>query len=118
MYNLALVLTKISIVFQYTRIFTQPKVVRMCRIIIGILIVYGTWTVFGSFFMCLPVAYFWDKSIDGHCMNQLAFWFSNAALNIVTDLMVFAFPMPLLKALQLPRNQKIGIMIIFAAGGL
>lgn len=90
----------------------------MCNILIGVLIVYGIWTFFGSTFMCLPVAYFWDKTIDGHCMNQLAFWFSNAALNICTDLIVFGFPMPLLKRLQLPKNQKIGLMIIFAFGGL
>jgi hypothetical protein len=118
MYNLALVLTKISIVLQYMRIFTQKKIQKLCFIMIGILIVYGIWTIFGSFFMCLPVAYFWDKTIDGHCMNQLAFWFSNSALNITTDILVFAFPMPLLHALQLPRNQKIGLMIIFAFGGL
>lgn len=118
MYNLSLVLTKISIVFQYIRIFTQRKTQRLCYIMVGILSVYGIWTLCGSFFMCIPIAYFWDKTINGHCMNQLAFWFSNSALNIATDIMVFAFPMPLLKALQLPRNQKIGLMFVFAFGGL
>lgn len=118
MYNLSLVLTKISIVFQYTRVFTQAKIVRICHIMIGILCVYGLWTLFGSFFMCIPVAAFWDQSIEGHCMDRLAFWFSNSALNIVTDIMIFALPIPLLKKLQLPRRQKMGLMFVFTFGAL
>ena len=47
-YNLALVLTKISIVCQYRRIFTTQKVVRLCNIMIGVLIFYGCWAVLGK----------------------------------------------------------------------
>jgi hypothetical protein len=41
LYNLSLVLTKTSIVFQYIRIFTQHKIQRLCYIMIGILSLYG-----------------------------------------------------------------------------
>jgi hypothetical protein len=120
MYNLSLVLTKVSIICQYMRIFTAPKIKKFCRIMIGVLIVYGCWTVIGSAFMCVPVAKFWDitGTGKGHCMNKLAFWFSNAALNITTDIMIFAIPMPLLKQLQLPKKQKIGLMFVFGFGAL
>jgi hypothetical protein len=120
-YNLSLTLTKISIVFQYKRIFTTPKVVRFCWIMIGILVVYGFWTVIGSALMCIPVQKFWDIYMpenEGYCMNKLQFWFSNAALNIITDCMIFAIPMPLLKQLQLPKKQKIGLMFVFGFGAL
>jgi hypothetical protein len=100
------------------RIFTAPKIVKLCRIMIGVLIVYGCWTILGSIFMCVPVASFWDQSISGHCMNKLAFWFSNAGLNITTDIMIFAIPMPLLRQLQLPKRQKIGLMFVFGFGAL
>ncbi|KAF8848700.1 hypothetical protein BDZ45DRAFT_551520, partial [Acephala macrosclerotiorum] len=116
MYNLSLVLTKISIIFQYMRIFTAKRVKFFCRIMVGVLIFYGCWTFIGSILMCIPVAAFWNQSIQGHCMNKLAFWFANAALNITTDLMIFAIPMPLLKQLQLPRQQKIGLMFVFGFG--
>jgi len=66
----------------------------------------------------MPVNYFWDLSIKGKCMNKLAFWFSNSALNITTDLMIFAIPMPLLRQLQLPKKQKIGLMFVFGFGVL
>jgi hypothetical protein len=118
MYNLSLVLTKISIVCQYMRIFTAPRINKFCKIMIGVLICYGCWTVLGSVFMCIPVASFWNQSLPGHCMNKLAFWFSNAALNITTDIMIFAIPMPLLGQLQLPQKQKIGLMFVFGFGAL
>jgi len=117
-YNLALLLTKISIVFQYKRIFTAAKVVRLCNVMIGILVVYGCWAVLGSTFMCVPVSNFWNTGISVQCMDKLAFWFSNAALNIVTDIMIFSIPMPLLKQLQLPKKQKIGLMFVFGFGAL
>jgi len=119
MYNLSLTLTKLSIINQYMRIFTQPKIIRLCRIMLGGLFVYGCWTVLGSTFMCIPVAYFWDQSIKGgHCMNKAGFWFSNAALNITTDILIFSIPMPLLRQLQLPARQKIGLMFVFGFGAL
>lgn len=117
-YNLALTFSKLSIIFQYMRIFTQPRVVTLCKIMVGVLIIYGLWTVIGSALMCMPVAFFWDTTLHGKCMNKLAFWFSNAALNITTDIMIFSIPMPLLKQLQLPRKQKIGLMFVFGFGAL
>ncbi|RDW76096.1 hypothetical protein BP5796_06917 [Coleophoma crateriformis] len=115
-YNLSLLFSKLSIICQYMRIFTTPNVLKLCRVMIGVLILYGCWTVFGSAFMCIPVNFFWDSSIKGSCMNKLAFWFSNAALNITTDLMIFAIPIPLVRQLQLPKKQKIALMFVFAFG--
>lgn len=100
------------------RIFTTPKVMFICRIMMGTLILYGLWTIAGSMFICIPVASFWDKSIKGHCMNKSAFYFSNSALNIATDIIIFAFPMPLLKQLHLPRQLKIELMFVFGFGCL
>ncbi|KFZ07637.1 hypothetical protein V501_06263 [Pseudogymnoascus sp. VKM F-4519 (FW-2642)] len=115
-YNASLILTKLSIVFQYKRIFTTPLINRLCNIMLGVLVVYGLWTIVGSILMCIPVAAFWDETIKGHCMNRLQFWFANAGVNIATDIIIFAIPMPLLKQLQLPKKQKIGLMFVFGFG--
>jgi len=118
MYNLALTLVKISIVFQYIRIFPAKKIVRFCRFLLVFLCLYGSWTFFGSIFMCVPAAAFWDETVKGKCMSRLGFWFSNAGVNIPLDILIFAIPLPLLKELQLPRKQKIGLMFVFGAGAL
>jgi hypothetical protein len=107
----------LSIVFQYKRVFDVPTVKKICKVLLPVLVVYGLWTVLGSVFMCVPVKFFWGEG-EGSCMNRLAFWFSNAALNITTDIIIIAIPMPLIKRLQIPLRQKIILMVVFAFGAL
>ncbi|MCJ1309040.1 hypothetical protein MMC25_002695 [Agyrium rufum] len=116
-YNLALTATKLSILLQYLRVFPSLGMRRAIFVSMGIIIVYGTWTFFASVFTCVPVAAFWDKSIEGaRCFNTMAYWFSNAALNIVTDIIILTLPIPALRSLRLPRKQKYGLIGIFGVG--
>ena len=62
-----------------------------------------------------PVSYFWDKTIEGSCVDQTAVWFSNTAINIVTDICTAVLPIPTLKSLQLPKRQKYALMAVFCA---
>lgn len=118
-YQSALTLTKLSILFQFYRVFVGKKIRLAIWIMVGITTVYGLWSVLSNAFLCSPVSFFWDLEIKGgHCMSEMGVWFANASLNIITDLMIFALPMPALKQLQLPRGQKIGLMGVFALGGL
>lgn len=65
---------------------------------------------------CMPVARFWDDSIEGYCLNKKALWFSNSAIHIFTDILIMVYPMPVLNKLQLPRRQKIALIGIFLLG--
>ncbi|KAI1852178.1 hypothetical protein JX265_013031 [Neoarthrinium moseri] len=114
-YNLSLVLCKLSIIFQYKRVFGTTMIQRTCNIMIGVLAVYGCWTVIGSALMCIPVQFFWGVG-EGVCMNRLAFWFSNAALNIASDIFIFAIPVPLIRKLQVSNTQKLILLVVFAFG--
>lgn len=51
-------------------------------------------------------------------MSIVNFWFSLAALNIATDILVLALPMPALYSLKLPCKQKAGLIGVFAIGAL
>lgn len=66
--------------------------------------------------MCSPVSYFWDRSISGHCLSRLGVWFSNSALNIITDIVICVMPFPVLNKLHLPRKQKYALMAVFGLG--
>lgn len=46
-YNLSLTLTKLSILVQYLRIFVTPRFQIACKCMIGVIVIYGLWTVFG-----------------------------------------------------------------------
>lgn len=116
-YLTGLAVTKVSIIMQYMRVFVGTMIQRICRITLVVVIIYGLWTFWSAVFTCFPVAKFWDKTIKtGYCINFTALWFTNASINIVTDLIVFSLPMPVIRSLNLPKKQKIGLMLIFAVG--
>lgn len=121
-YYLSLTFTKVSILLQYLRIFppgSQSNRFRMmCFAVLGLVSVYGAWTFFGSIFECWPIPYFWDKSIDGHCMNQYIVWFFNAGVNIATDFIIVILPIAQIRQLNLPKRQKRLLIIVFGLAGL
>jgi hypothetical protein len=85
------------------------------------IIIYGVETIFSTIFNCVPVAAFWDLSIQGRCLDKIDKKFTlffNASLNILIDIILVALPMPILSNLQLKKSQKVGLMLIFGVGGL
>ena len=119
-YNLAISCTKFSILLQYLRIFPQNSMRMSCYILMAVVFVYSCWTFFSAIFACKPISFFWNPTMPGGgtCLNRFAVWFANASINIVTDIATGILPLPVLKELQLPKRQKIALMIVFALGGL
>ncbi|KAG0633947.1 hypothetical protein HOY80DRAFT_929386 [Tuber brumale] len=69
-------------------------------------------------FQCTPVPYLWDKTIKGRCIRTGIFHFVNAGLNVLTNVLICALPMPMLWGAQLPKRQKLGLCIVFSLGAL
>ncbi|GAB7350189.1 hypothetical protein MBLNU459_g0851t1 [Dothideomycetes sp. NU459] len=117
LYNLTICFTKVSIVFQYLRIWSVQRGFRIiCYAVLGFIISIAIWTVFGSVWLCAPARKFWDPSVSGTCQDKFPNFFANAGLSIVTDLILIIMPMPFLKSLRLPIRQKIAVMFVFALG--
>ncbi|ODM19943.1 hypothetical protein SI65_04929 [Aspergillus cristatus] len=116
-YNAAVLTAKATIIMQYHRVFPTRRMRHISWIMIALLATYGTWCVLSAFLNCIPVAKFWDPSIEGYCLSQKGLWFSNAAIHIATDLAILVIPVPALVALELPRRQKVALIAIFALGG-
>lgn len=109
---------KISILFLYKRIFITPtvrKVVWAC-----VALFTGIWisTTLVAVFACRPIQAFYDFSIQGTCIDSVKFYWASATLNVITDLIVLTLPMPLVWKLRIPTKRKIGISLIFIAGGI
>ncbi|RHZ62158.1 putative integral membrane protein [Aspergillus thermomutatus] len=115
-YQASLLTTKASILLQYKRVFSTPRMRFACWCLIGFLAVYGTWTFISAWLNCIPVSKFWFPDMDGYCLDKKALWFSNSAIHIFTDILILIFPMPVLKNLQLPRRQRFALMGVFALG--
>ncbi|KAJ5283364.1 hypothetical protein N7505_001344 [Penicillium chrysogenum] len=116
-YQTSLISTKMSILLQYKRVFSAPRMRRACWLLIGFLAAYGTWVIISAWANCVPLAKFWDPTVPGFCLDKKALWFSNSAIHILTDILILIYPMPVLKSLQLPRKQKFALMAVFALGG-
>lgn len=86
-------------------------------VMLGILGIYGSWAVLSGFLNCIPVAKFWDKTLEGYCLDDKGLWFSNASMHITTDLVILIIPIPALAKLDLPKRQKIALITVFALGG-
>ncbi|KAL4948618.1 hypothetical protein BDW69DRAFT_189096 [Aspergillus filifer] len=114
-YNLTLNLTKISMVILFMRLFTT----RTYRIFLIILLVFvvssGLYMVLGTLLICVPVQAYWYQQYE-HCVSRPLVWCLTAALQIVSDLIIVATPMPQLISLRVPLRQKICLMAIFALG--
>lgn len=85
----------------------------------GTLIASGLWMVMSGFVFCIPVSDFWSVNRTNrtqNCLPEGPVWFSNAAIQILTDIIILLLPMPLLSSLHLPRNQKAGIIVVFCVG--
>ncbi|KAH7350484.1 hypothetical protein BKA66DRAFT_516356 [Pyrenochaeta sp. MPI-SDFR-AT-0127] len=115
-YYLSLGFTKGSILLQYRRVFTTKKFQIACWTVMAVVICYTIWTVFSSIFACVPIHAFWTREA-ARCINQFAMWFTNAAINILTDFAIIILPIPVIRSLNLGRRQKTALIAIFAVGG-
>lgn len=111
-------LTKIAILMQYQRVFRTPRFQIWCKTFIAIIVAYTIATVVACLFVCTPPVKFWKPQTPGYCINTIASWFSNAAINIVTDFMIVILPMPVVNRLQLKKKQKWLLMGVFAFGAI
>ncbi|EPS36688.1 hypothetical protein H072_9742 [Dactylellina haptotyla CBS 200.50] len=72
-----------------------------------------------DFFLCLPISRNWDP--EGGCSSG---WTSVAGsvvpyvFHLLTDIMIYILPFPVIRMLPLPTSQKIGVGITFALGFL
>lgn len=74
--------------------------------------------IFGAVFQCVPIQAMWDPTISGKCIDVAAFLTATGALNIVTDAILLALPVPQLWHLNTSITQKAQLIGIFLTGGL
>lgn len=116
-YNVAVCLTKISILLQYRRIFSNTVLRKVILFGLGFLICWGVTLCFLLPLVCVPVARFWDpENVDGFCLNSGTIWYVMAGVNVVTDFAVFSMPIPVISSLHLPARQKAMLLIVFTLG--
>ena len=70
-----------------------------------------------SLLSCRPLAARWDPTIpNAKCIHIDSFWRWGSLANIVTDIVMFALPLPTIWHLQISKNQKFSLSLIFLTG--
>lgn len=116
-YNLAQIMTKVSFLLQYRRIFQDRFTRTACLVLLVLLGVWGVVQEILVGFACIPVSVF-IPSQAAICIDSLTVWYLTSIMNIVTDFFVFMVPMPAIRGLQLQRKQKILVTSVFCLGFL
>jgi hypothetical protein len=119
-YSTSILMTKLSFLFLYRRIFTNNKSFALQWWIVLVVIVgYGIAGIFSNLLNCLPIEMTWDVTItNGVCINKAVFYMVNACLNVLTDLAIFALPMiPIWRTFS-SRRQRIFLLMLFGTGSL
>lgn len=53
-----------------------------------------------------------------NCIDNIIFWYINATVSLVTDVIILMLPIKPVYDLQIPRTQKTAILFAFALGAL
>lgn len=108
---------KFSILFLYFKL-AQLRWFRICvYTLMAVVISYSVGIIFALIFPCQPISANWDLNItDYKCIDKAAIYLATAAVNVITDLLLLLLPIPMVLRLQMPRSQKIALMIVFAVG--
>ncbi|KAK0639941.1 hypothetical protein B0T16DRAFT_288071, partial [Cercophora newfieldiana] len=115
-YCAALLFIKLAFLFQFYRVLAVQN---MRIMYIVAIVIVGGWALSQTLvgiFMCSPVNGFWDTSIPSKCIPNIPQWYINAAGNIITDIAVFALPIPAIWKLQMAKQQRIVLLGIFGLG--
>lgn len=114
-------LLKLSLLFFYLRIFPGTRLRQLLWGTVIFDMLYCIVFVFAGIFQCWPIAYYWKKwdgEHSGRCINDNAVAWVNAAVSIALDLWMIALPMSQVVKLNLHRNKKVGVGLMFGVGTL
>jgi hypothetical protein len=60
----------------------------------------------------------WKPTFPQGCNDLVVVYYSMAAFNITTDLLIFLLPLPTVLALQVNSRKRAALLMIFSVGGL
>lgn len=124
-YPLSNTFIKIALLLQYHRVFNGRRVRMLCKCMLVITVVSGVTFALCSWFSCVPVAAFWDNTIEGgHCWgfasrDQLEFMRINVTqvvINVVLDLIVLLIPSCLYFQKDTFRSARLSLLGLFVLG--
>jgi hypothetical protein len=115
-YTLSVTFTKMSILCLYLRIFTYDLIKRLTKILLAVVIVSHSWILASVLTSCVPLASLWDINVKPtYCHPAMVFW-SNGAIHMTTDFLIFLLPLPIVLRMRIKPRRKIALLAVFLLG--
>lgn len=112
--------TKLTFFFQFYRIVRNTgsplRVHYIC--IITLISCWLVAQIIVTSLPCIPVAAFWDTTIEGYCPDSTPSRWMSSIGNIVTDFIILLLPVPVIWRLRIARGQKLALGAVFGLGFL
>jgi hypothetical protein len=133
-YGVGLCFVKLSILFFYRAIATNRTFRRMVYCTIYLVILYTLGSTIASAFQCEDPAR--AISTEGYlaqfdrarrmklykqhfvCYDPVVLWVFTSAINLFTDVLIMALPIPTLLGLRVPMNKRLALVGIFCVGSM
>ena len=111
-------LVKTSMMLFFMRIFGTKRSFQISvGVVMTIVWLWAISIILETVLLCRPLAFNWDTTIPGGtCGDRNGTYVSAGVLNLVTDLMVMALPVPHIWKLQLSMAKKIALSLVFCMG--
>jgi hypothetical protein len=110
-------LTKLSVLCFYLRIFTIIPTLKLAIWATSILIIlYWIVATITIVTQCHPIPHYWNSSISGTCLDEFKLIVGLAIPNIVLDFVVLLLPVIPLWRLQMDHRHKMGLLVVFILG--
>ncbi|KAL0941911.1 uncharacterized protein CTRU02_204674 [Colletotrichum truncatum] len=125
-FSMSNALVKLSLLFQYMRVF-EDRMPRLRIVTIGLIIVVSIWGLVFSFiawFPCFPPYQFYRLGSESHCYgygstNPLEVYYvvvASNGTNMALDFIILLLPIPLLFSRETERPTKIGLLVLLCIG--
>ncbi|KAA8900308.1 hypothetical protein FN846DRAFT_909288 [Sphaerosporella brunnea] len=124
LYVTSLGCVKISLLLFLQRIFPTKVMRRLLRGLLIFVLCFGITNVFLFAFQCDTPEYYFTKikgdaqTNGGVCLAPQVVYYPMAAINILTDVVIWLLPVPMIIKSRLSRKEKLGLLWVFVIGGV
>lgn len=90
--------------------------IRAANTIGALIIVWNVSDIIAGFLICRPIAKNWNPALPGTCGSQPSFYFAMGMINLITDAVIIALPIPYLVRLRLALRKKVFAIALLSVG--
>ncbi|KAI4289418.1 MAG: hypothetical protein L6R35_001308 [Caloplaca aegaea] len=117
-YTLVILLTKVSILLLYFRLFSPTRVMRVAiHVNLWANVLYYVVVSFLVLLMCNPREAIWNPYLENvKCLDTRALKITSASFNLISDLAILFIPIFTVWRLQMQRKKKLMTIAVFTSG--